>query len=104
MTISPEVCSRSVNRAIIAELVRLYRETDLGMRLPAYDGRKSLYTAGSLPFSSKEFVVKLTEEDDGMGVTRFGCMIFDVFDFCSAKALTDNFNFVVKGEGIQGGD
>lgn len=73
VTISPEICSRSVNRAIIAELVRVYGETDLGMRLPAYDGRKSLYTAGSLPFRSKEFVVKLTEEDDGMGITKFGC-------------------------------
>ncbi|XP_020259992.1 protein argonaute PNH1-like, partial [Asparagus officinalis] len=66
VTIIPEVRSRSVNRAIIGELVRVYRESELGMRLPAYDGRKSLYTAGSLPFSSKEFVVKLTEEDDGM--------------------------------------
>jgi eukaryotic translation initiation factor 2C len=31
--------------------------------MPAYDGMKSLYTAGPLPFSSKEFVVKLVEND-----------------------------------------
>ncbi|KAJ6827225.1 putative protein argonaute PNH1 [Iris pallida] len=68
--IAPEVCSRSVNRRIIAELVRLYRESDLGTRLPAYDGRTSLYTAGLLPFASKDFVVKLCDEDDGTGVTR----------------------------------
>ncbi|KAG1335528.1 hypothetical protein COCNU_03G016470 [Cocos nucifera] len=70
VAIAPEVSSRSMNRAIMAELVRLYRETELGMRLPAYDGRKSLYTAGFLPFDSKEFAVKIAEEDDGIGVTR----------------------------------
>nr|XP_010914964.1 protein argonaute PNH1 [Elaeis guineensis] len=70
VAIAPEVSSRSMNRAIMAELVRLYRETELGMRLPAYDGRKSLYTAGFLPFNSKEFAVKVAEEDDGIGVTR----------------------------------
>ncbi|TYH55760.1 hypothetical protein ES332_D09G257700v1 [Gossypium tomentosum] len=66
VTITPEVASRTVNRAIIAELVRLYKESDLGTRLPAYDGRKSLYTAGELPFSWKEFVVKLVDEEDGI--------------------------------------
>lgn len=49
----------------MAELVKQYRESDLGMRLPAYDGRKSLYTAGELPFTSKEFKVKLVDDDDG---------------------------------------
>ncbi|XP_042382741.1 protein argonaute PNH1-like [Zingiber officinale] len=68
--ITPEVSSRSTNRAIIAEMVRLYRETELGMRLPAYDGRKSLYTAGSLPFHSKEFAVNLVEDDEGTGLSR----------------------------------
>lgn len=68
--ITPEVRSRQMNRAIISELVKVYRETEMGMRLPAYDGRKSLYTAGFLPFSSKEFAVNLTEEDEGIGITR----------------------------------
>lgn len=66
VTITPEVASRTVNRAIMAELVRLYKESDLGMRLPAYDGRKSLYTAGELPFAWKEFKIKLVDEDDGI--------------------------------------
>ncbi|XP_020250305.1 LOW QUALITY PROTEIN: protein argonaute 1B-like [Asparagus officinalis] len=70
VSITPEVTSRGVNRAVIAELVRLYRETHLGGRLPAYDGRKSLYTAGPLPFPSKEFQVTLTDEDDGTGKER----------------------------------
>ncbi|XP_077248024.1 protein argonaute 10-like [Tasmannia lanceolata] len=64
--ITPEVVSKTVNRAIMAELVKLYKESDLGMRLPAYDGRKSLYTAGELPFTSKEFNIKLIDEDDGI--------------------------------------
>ncbi|XP_010249941.1 PREDICTED: protein argonaute PNH1-like [Nelumbo nucifera] len=70
VTITPEVVSRRVNRAIMAQLVKLYRETDLGMRLPAYDGSKSLYTAGLLPFTSKEFIVTLVDEDDELGITR----------------------------------
>ncbi|XP_057475261.1 protein argonaute 10-like [Actinidia eriantha] len=65
VTITPEVASRTVNRAIMAELVKLYKESDLGKRLPAYDGRKSLYTAGELPFARKEFNIKLVDEDDG---------------------------------------
>ena len=68
MKITPEVSSRYVNRTSIAELVRLYRESDLGMRLPAYDGRKSLYTAGALPFDAREFVVRLVDHDSGTGV------------------------------------
>ncbi|XP_019449897.1 PREDICTED: protein argonaute 10-like [Lupinus angustifolius] len=64
VTITPEVSSKVVNRSIIAELVRLHRESDLGMRLPAYDGRKSLYTAGAFPFTWREFKIKLVDEDD----------------------------------------
>jgi eukaryotic translation initiation factor 2C len=66
VTITPEVASRTVNRAIMAELVRLYKESDLGMRLPAYDGRKSLYTAGKLPFAWKEFAIKLVDAQDAI--------------------------------------
>ena len=72
MTITPEVASRSVNRAIMAELVRVYRESELGMRLPAYDGRKSLYTAGELPFAWKEFTIKLVDEEDGNNGPKYG--------------------------------
>ncbi|CAJ1977147.1 unnamed protein product [Sphenostylis stenocarpa] len=66
VTITPEVSSKTVNRSIISELVRLYKESDLGMRLPAYDGRKSLYTAGQLPFAWREFKIKLVDEEDGV--------------------------------------
>lgn len=73
VSITPEVTSRSVNRAVMEQLVRQYRESYLGGRLPAYDGRKSLYTAGPLPFSSREFEILLVEEDDGSGAERLYC-------------------------------
>ncbi|GMN68416.1 hypothetical protein TIFTF001_037471 [Ficus carica] len=47
----------------MSQLVHMFRASHLGSRRPAYDGRKSLYTAGQLPFESKEFIVKLVEND-----------------------------------------
>ena len=70
VTITPEVTSRGVNRAVMKQLVDLYRESHLGRRLPAYDGRKSLYTAGPLPFVSKEFRILLHDEEEGAGGQR----------------------------------
>ncbi|GLT82084.1 hypothetical protein SLE2022_004960 [Rubroshorea leprosula] len=67
VSISPEVTSKKVNRDIMAQLVEMYKESHLGRRTPAYDGMKSLYTAGALPFESKQFVVKLTENDRQAG-------------------------------------
>lgn len=61
MTITPEVTSKKINRDVISQLVDKFRESNLGNRRAAYDGRKSLYTAGPLPFESEEFVVKLLE-------------------------------------------
>ncbi|KAG8378646.1 hypothetical protein BUALT_Bualt07G0007000 [Buddleja alternifolia] len=70
VSITPEVTSRGVNRAVMEQLVKLYRESHLGKRLPAYDGRKSLYTAGPLPFVSKEFKITLVDEEEGPGGAR----------------------------------
>ncbi|KAJ3672312.1 hypothetical protein LUZ60_007033 [Juncus effusus] len=70
VSITPEVDSRIMNRAVIERLVKDHREAYLGGRLPVYDGRKSLYTAGALPFQSREFHVTWTEEDDGSGNER----------------------------------
>ncbi|KAK6925449.1 Piwi domain [Dillenia turbinata] len=70
VSITPEVTSRGVNRAVMDQLVKLYRESHLGMRLPAYDGRKSLYTAGPMPFQSNEFKITLIDEEDGSGNNR----------------------------------
>jgi len=70
VSITPEVTSRVVGRAIIKELVNLYKQSYLGGRLPAYDGRKSLYTAGPLPFTSQEFHITLFDDDGGPGSER----------------------------------
>ncbi|KAL3835297.1 hypothetical protein ACJIZ3_010033 [Penstemon smallii] len=70
VSITPEVTSRGVNRAVMGQLVKQYKESHLGKRLPAYDGRKSLYTAGALPFVSKEFKITLTDEEEGPGGAR----------------------------------
>ncbi|KZV47182.1 protein argonaute 5 [Dorcoceras hygrometricum] len=63
VSITPEVSSKSVCRLIMRELVKCYYTSHLGKRMLAYDGRKSAYTAGQLPFASKDFVVKLVSED-----------------------------------------
>ncbi|KAE8125928.1 hypothetical protein FH972_020689 [Carpinus fangiana] len=68
--VPPSMTSRGVNRAVMKQLVTLYKESHLGNRLPAYDGRKSLYTAGPLPFQNREFRIILTDEDDGAGGPR----------------------------------
>ncbi|RWW31160.1 hypothetical protein GW17_00004228 [Ensete ventricosum] len=63
VAISPESTSRVRNRRIITELVRMHKDGILGRRLPVYDGQKSLYTAGPLPFTEKAFVIKLGDEE-----------------------------------------
>lgn len=57
--INPEPKARSTNRVILSELLKVHGASSLAHKVPAYDGSKSLYTAGELPFNSMEFVVKL---------------------------------------------
>lgn len=69
--ITPEVTSSKTRKAVISELVRLHRNTDLTTRLPVFDGGRNLYTAGLLPFTHKEFSVRLSGVgDDVTGNTR----------------------------------
>lgn len=102
--------SRGVNRAVMKQLVRLYRESRLGMRLPAYDGRKSLYTAGPLPFVSSEFRITLIDEDDGSGMQRFtsSCLLlnFPIFFPNSSFFYYNLFLCILlqEREGIQSRD
>jgi eukaryotic translation initiation factor 2C len=63
VSINPESKSRQTNREVLNELIKLSGKKSLGSKLPAYDGRKSLYTAGSLPFESEEFVVTLVDPE-----------------------------------------
>ncbi|WRX32250.1 PAZ domain - like 9, partial [Theobroma cacao] len=50
--------SKKLNRIIVKQFTESYKQSHLGGRCPAYDGGKSLYTAGALPFESKEFLVR----------------------------------------------
>ncbi|KAJ4708350.1 Protein argonaute like [Melia azedarach] len=70
VSISPEVTSQKLNKAIMTQLVKLHRNSDLGMRLPVYDGGNTLYTAGPLPFTSKAFTITLVDEDEGICYIR----------------------------------
>ncbi|KAE8787864.1 Protein argonaute MEL1 [Hordeum vulgare] len=63
VSINPESKSRAVNREVLSELIKVHGKTSLGGKLPAYDGRKSLYTAGPLPFESEEFSVTLVDSE-----------------------------------------
>ncbi|XP_024310310.1 protein argonaute 18 isoform X1 [Brachypodium distachyon] len=65
VTVSPEPTLTGVYRAVMSRLVSEHQHTSLGGRLPAYDGRKTLYTAGQLPFNSKEFEVILSDNKTG---------------------------------------
>ncbi|CAA7399444.1 unnamed protein product [Spirodela intermedia] len=58
VAITPEIQSKALNMSIIGELVQKYGESHLGKRQPVYDRRKGLYTAGPLPFDSKEFGIE----------------------------------------------
>lgn len=67
----PEVNSTKLNKAIMSQLVKVHRHKDLGMKLPVYDGRRALYTAGKLPFISKEFTVTIMDDLDWIGITKY---------------------------------
>ncbi|KAF6147489.1 hypothetical protein GIB67_021315 [Kingdonia uniflora] len=66
VTITPEVSSSKLNRVIISTLVKLHPKEFQNVKHPAYDGRKTLYTAGELPFKVKDFTFKL-DDDEGKG-------------------------------------
>ena len=55
--------SKKVCREILNQLVTNYKDSHLGKKMLAYDGRKSCYAAGELPFESKDFVVELNSGD-----------------------------------------
>lgn len=82
----PEVNSSKLNKTIMTQLVKVYRNTDLGMKLPVYDGRRGLYTAGRLPFMSKEFAVTIEDDIEWIGITKYVFIFFLFFLFCLKSA------------------
>jgi eukaryotic translation initiation factor 2C len=83
----------------MAELVKLYRYSQLDGRLPAYDGRKSLYTAGPLPFPSRTFEITLQDEEESLGggqvVPRYILLLLYFYLMCVliVSALISTFCF-----------
>ncbi|KAL8263040.1 hypothetical protein R6Q59_024389 [Mikania micrantha] len=63
VAITPEVTSKTKCREILKLLISLYRASHLGNLMLAYDGKKSAFAAGPLPFESKEFAVTITEQN-----------------------------------------
>ncbi|KAF0909917.1 hypothetical protein E2562_001181, partial [Oryza meyeriana var. granulata] len=77
VAITPESRSRERNRTIIKELIRSHQQY-LDGRLPVYDGRKGMFTAGPLPFTNREFVIKISNPDRGnQGEKEFKVTIKD---------------------------
>ncbi|KAH9674546.1 protein argonaute MEL1 [Citrus sinensis] len=70
VSITPEVTSRGLNRAVMKELLEKHGKTHFNGCLPAYDGRKGFYTAGALPFTSKDFNIKLIDRDESGDIKR----------------------------------
>ncbi|KAJ1290855.1 hypothetical protein BS78_02G274800 [Paspalum vaginatum] len=65
VTISPEPPRKTVYSEIMSKLVSENLYNKLCFRFPAYDGRDSLFTAGTLPLDTMEFDVTLSAGDDG---------------------------------------
>ncbi|KAH7284111.1 hypothetical protein KP509_34G039800 [Ceratopteris richardii] len=59
--ITPKISSKTVARTLARQLVEVYSSRFNG-KLPAYDGSKSMYTHGPLPFEHDQFVVTLSED------------------------------------------
>ncbi|TVU45670.1 hypothetical protein EJB05_05163, partial [Eragrostis curvula] len=103
VTITPESNSRARNRWIINELVKLYKQHMDG-RMPVYDGRAGLYTAGPLPFNAKEFVLRLTNPDRAnMGEKEYKVAIKDAakLDMYSLKQFLAGRNRELPQDTIQ---
>ena len=94
MTIAPEVTSKTKSRDIMKFLSDSYGASHLGNLLLAYDGKKSAFAAGPLPFDSKEFAVKFAEEN---GYTLFFTIL------CLIIMFSKMFSFVIFWFCILGG-
>nr|GEV17382.1 protein argonaute 1-like [Tanacetum cinerariifolium] len=63
VTITPEVTSKTKCKHIMQCLIEQYKASYLGNRGLAYDGKKSAFATGPLPFKNKEFVIVVPEKD-----------------------------------------
>ncbi|KAL3636729.1 argonaute 5 [Castilleja foliolosa] len=93
--ISPEVSSKKVCRVIMKQLDNSFWESTMGNKIFAYDGRNSCYTAGKLPFNSKDIVVKLVDTDKISGARR-ECEFKVSINFASKHDLS-NLQQLIEG-------
>jgi hypothetical protein len=77
VTISPEPAApaNGVYREVVSKLVSEHQQGELGGRLLAYDDGTSLFTAGALPFDSKEFEVALSAGDGKAGYVNSASLV-----------------------------
>lgn len=64
---------------MMKELLNVNGRMHFNDRKPAYDGRKGFYTAGALPFTSKDFVVKLIDKDETGAIRYFFLLNWHTF-------------------------
>ncbi|KAH0458254.1 hypothetical protein IEQ34_013569 [Dendrobium chrysotoxum] len=83
--IHPEVKSRAIGRALMKKLTTQFGDSHLGQRMAAYDGCNIFYTAGSLPFSSKDFEIILSDRDGRDKTYRISIKFAKAFDLYSLK-------------------
>ncbi|GAB2285479.1 argonaute 5 [Dionaea muscipula] len=96
VAITPEVTRKSLCRKIISTLVESNKQY-LGKRMPAYDGNKSIYTAGPLPFTLRDFNVNLVEKD-GMARPDSKELQFKVTVKLAAKVSLHNLREFLHGK------
>ncbi|MED6155463.1 argonaute 5 [Stylosanthes scabra] len=107
VAITPEVTSKSIKRILVNLLVTKYLKTNLGNRIPAFDGNKNLYTAGALPFESQDFIVKLSDDDRkgssaaASGSARKREREFKITIRFAAKVELGNLNQFLKGQQLE---
>lgn len=100
MSISLVVTSRGVNRAVTSQLIDLHKDSLLGNTIPAYDGRKNLYTAGPFiyPLSLSSLLSKWLTEISipnlwGLFLSFF-IVICSFFNFFFLTYLVFSFCFI----------
>ncbi|WVZ54467.1 hypothetical protein U9M48_005254 [Paspalum notatum var. saurae] len=75
VTISPEPTRKSVCSEVMSKMVSENLYNKLCFRFPAYDGRDSLFTAGTLPLHTMEFDVTLSTGDDERTPSKYKVVI-----------------------------
>ncbi|GJN23550.1 hypothetical protein PR202_gb11210 [Eleusine coracana subsp. coracana] len=91
VSINPELKTSQTKEKVLNGVIKLHGQTSLGGKLPAYDGRKTLYTSSSLPFVSEELVVMLIDLEKKQRAEREYMITTDTYhltQFMSGRQMT----------------